>query len=86
MKKYYTYMLRCCDGSLYTGYTDDIEKRLKKHNEGKASKYTRSRLPVTLAYLEEFEDKSSAMSREARIKLLSKKDKEALITSKTCPL
>ena len=81
MTKYYTYMLRCNDGSLYTGYTDNIEKRLKKHNEGTASKYTRSRLPVTLAYLEEYDDKSSAMSREALIKQLSKKEKEALITS-----
>ncbi len=83
MQKYYTYMLRCSDGSLYTGYTDDIEKRLEKHNRGTASKYTRSRLPVTLAYLEEFDDKSSAMSREAKIKHLSKVDKEGLVRSQT---
>ncbi len=83
MKKYYTYMLRCSDGSLYTGYTDDIEKRLENHNRGTASKYTRSRLPVTLAYLEEFDDKSSAMSREAKIKHLSKVDKEGLVRSQT---
>ncbi|GEL78518.1 GIY-YIG nuclease family protein [Tenuibacillus multivorans] len=76
---FYTYMLRCHDQSLYTGYTNDLEKRLQKHQVGKASKYTRTRLPVELAYYEKFDTKSEAMSREAAIKKLDKRDKELLI-------
>ncbi|WP_175615524.1 GIY-YIG nuclease family protein [Piscibacillus halophilus] len=74
-------MLRCCDQSLYTGYTNDLDKRIEKHLSGKASKYTRARLPVELVYYETFETKSEAMSREARIKQLSKIEKEYLINS-----
>ncbi|MEE3481389.1 MAG: GIY-YIG nuclease family protein [Lachnospiraceae bacterium] len=81
--RYFTYMLRCGDGSLYTGYTDDLEKRLKKHASGEGAKYTRSHLPVELAYYEAFATKSEAMKREAAIKKLSKAKKEALISS-TC--
>jgi len=73
-------MLRCNDHSLYTGYTNDVEKRLEKHQKGNASKYTRSRLPVELVYVEEYETKSEAMSREAMIKQMTKKQKEKLIT------
>ncbi len=73
-------MLRCNDQSLYTGYTNDVEKRLEKHQKGNASKYTRSRLPVELVYVEEYETKSEAMSREAMIKQMTKKQKEKLIT------
>ncbi|RPF52244.1 GIY-YIG nuclease family protein [Aquisalibacillus elongatus] len=76
---HYTYMLRCRDKSLYTGYTNDLDKRLKKHLEGKASKFTRTRLPVEIVYYETFETKSEAMSREAKIKQLSKVEKESLI-------
>nr|WP_211342370.1 GIY-YIG nuclease family protein [Aquisalibacillus elongatus] len=72
-------MLRCRDKSLYTGYTNDLDKRLKKHLEGKASKFTRTRLPVEIVYYETFETKSEAMSREAKIKQLSKVEKESLI-------
>jgi putative endonuclease len=79
--KAYTYLLRCADGTLYCGWTNDIEKRLAAHNSGKASKYTRSRLPVELVYLETFETKQEAMSREARIKRLSRRQKLALISS-----
>ena len=79
MKKYYTYILRCKDGSLYTGYTVDVEKRLKKHNEGKASKCTRARIPVELVYLEEYETKEEAMSREWHIKRLKREEKLRLI-------
>ena len=78
--KAYTYLLRCADGTLYCGWTDNIEKRLAAHNSGKASKYTRSRLPVKLVYYESFETKQEAMSREARIKRLSRREKLSLIT------
>ena len=79
---WYVYMLRCRDGSLYTGYTDDPVRRLAVHNSGKGAKYTRSRLPVTLAYSEEHPDKSAAMKREAAIKRLKKPQKEALFLQK----
>ena len=75
----YTYLLRCSDGTLYCGWTDNIEKRLAAHNSGKASKYTRSRLPAELVWYETFETKQEAMSREARIKQLSRREKLALI-------
>ena len=75
----YTYLLRCSDGTLYCGWTDNIEKRLTAHNSGKASKYTRSRLPVKLVYFETFDTKQEAMSREARIKQLSRREKLALV-------
>ena len=70
-----TYILKCNDNSLYTGWTNDITHRLKMHNEGKGAKYTRGRGPVELVYLEEFETKQEAMSREAKIKRLSRKQK-----------
>ena len=76
---FYTYILRCADGTYYTGYTPDLEKRLLTHNGGKGAKYTRSRLPVTLVYFEEYKDKSEAMAREYRIKKMSRKEKEKLI-------
>ena len=81
MAKYYVYMLRCRDGSLYTGYTTDLDARVRVHNgEGKGgAKYTRSRRPVTLAYSEEYSDKSEALKRECEIKRLSRVQKEALI-------
>ena len=74
-----TYLLRCADGTLYCGWTNDLEKRLAAHNSGKASKYTRSRLPVKLVYFETFDTKQEAMSREARIKQLSRREKLALV-------
>lgn len=77
----YTYLLACADGTFYCGWTDDLDKRLKAHNEGKGAKYTRSRRPVSLAYYETFESKSEAMKRECAIKKLSRKEKEALIAS-----
>lgn len=78
-KRNYTYILRCADGSLYCGWTNDLEKRLKAHNDGTGSKYTRARRPVELAYYESFETKEEAMSREYQIKQLSRKQKQALI-------
>ena len=74
-----TYILNCNDNSLYTGWTNDITHRLKMHNEGKGAKYTRGRGPVELVYLEEFETKQEAMSREAKIKRLTRKEKLLLI-------
>lgn len=77
-KECYTYMLRCADGSLYTGYTTDLENRIKAHNEGKGAKYTRLRGPVELVYYETHSSKEEAMRREALIKQMSKKEKENL--------
>ncbi len=75
------YMLRCCDGSLYTGTTSNIEVRLKDHRAGKASKYTRARLPLHLVYQEPCVSKSVALKREYAIKQLPKVEKEALVDS-----
>ena len=74
-----TYILRCADGSLYTGWTNDIEARLRAHNEGRGAKYTKSRRPVALAYLRIWETKQEAMSEEFRIKHLSRQEKLRLI-------
>ncbi|WP_031515946.1 GIY-YIG nuclease family protein [Desulfofalx alkaliphila] len=81
MKKkwYYVYILRCCDNSLYTGYTVDIEHRLREHNEGRGSKYVRSRLPAVLVYYEIYPSKESAMAREVELKKLPRKKKLQLI-------
>jgi predicted GIY-YIG superfamily endonuclease len=73
------YLLRCSDGSLYTGITNDMPKRLKAHAAGKASKYTRSRLPVRLAYSEPQRSKSAALKWEATIKRLRREEKERLV-------
>ncbi|MGT2866256.1 GIY-YIG nuclease family protein [Streptococcus fryi] len=66
--KSYMYVVRCADNTLYTGYTTDIDRRLKTHNAGKGAKYTKTRLPVELIYFESFDDKSSAMKAEAAFK------------------
>ena len=81
MSKFYTYVARCNDGSLYTGYTVDLAEREAKHNEGKGARYTRVRLPVKIIYSEEFDTKSEAMRRECQIKRLSKMEKEKLINA-----
>ena len=78
----YTYILECNDGTYYCGWTNDLEKRLKTHNAGKGSKYTRLRLPVELVYFETFETKQEAMSREWHIKRLSRSQKNELIKTK----
>ena len=75
----YVYMIRCKDGSLYTGWTNNLEKRFKNHCEGKGAKYTRGRGPLELVYYEVFEDKREAMRREDEIKQLKKSEKEKLI-------
>lgn len=79
---YYTYIVECKDNTYYTGYTCNIEKRIKAHNEGKGAKYTRCRLPVKLVYKEEQSTKSEAMKREYAIKQLTRKQKESLIQTK----
>lgn len=76
---HYIYIVKCSDESLYTGYTNNIEQRIKKHNLGTASKYTRGRLPVHLVYQEEFNTKVEAMKREWAIKQLTRKEKLILI-------
>ena len=73
------YMLRCGDGSLYTGCTDDVVRRLAVHQSGRGAKYTRSRLPVELVYREEVPDKSAALRREIAIKRLTRAQKLALL-------
>ncbi len=79
--KNYTYILKCADGSFYCGWTNNLKKRIAAHNAGTASKYTRTRRPVKLIYFEEFETKQEAMSREYRIKQLSRREKQELIDS-----
>lgn len=79
----YTYILRCADGTLYTGWTNDLEKRLASHNAGTGGKYTRARRPVELVYFEEFATKEQAMSREWHIKQLSREEKLGLIDAKS---
>ena len=75
----FVYLLRCSDGSLYCGWTNDLEKRLVAHNSGKGAKYTKTRRPVELVYYEELPDKSSALKREYEIKHLSRAEKLRLI-------
>ena len=78
----FVYIVECADGTLYTGWTTDVEKRLQTHNAGEGAKYTRSRRPVRLLYSEPCADKSAALKREAEIKRLSRADKLALIAGK----
>ena len=75
----YTYILKCADNTLYTGWTNDMEKRLAAHNGGKGAKYTKARLPVALAYYETFDTPGEAMKREHQIKQLSRAEKLTLI-------
>ena len=75
----YTYLLKCADDTLYCGWTNQLDKRLKAHNDGTGAKYTKARRPVSLAYYEIFETKEEAMRREAAIKKLSRKDKLELV-------
>jgi len=81
-QKQYVYILRCSDDSLYTGWTTNLEQRVRRHNEGKGAKYTRSRRPVQLVYHEEYDDKIEAQRREREIKKLNRKDKLELIETR----
>ena len=80
-KKYFVYILLTQSDTLYCGYTDDVEKRFKKHCEGKAAKYTRANKPVKILYKKAYPNKQEAMKEECRIKKLSKKEKLKLINS-----
>ena len=75
----YTYILRCADGTLYTGWTNDLERRLAAHNAGKGSKYTCSRRPVELVWYHEWESEHEARSAEYHTKKLSRREKEELV-------
>jgi putative endonuclease len=79
--RFWVYIVKCKDGTLYTGYTNDLYKRIQTHNKGKGAKYTKTRYPVLLVYSEEFETKSEAMKREYEIKQLKRVDKFGLIRS-----
>lgn len=79
MEYHYTYVLKCADGSLYTGYTNHLKKRIETHNSGKGAKYTRARRPVELLYYERYATKEEAMKREYAFKQLSRKEKMAVL-------
>ena len=79
----YVYLLRCSDGSLYTGWTNDLEKRVKAHQGGQGAKYTRAHRPVELVYHEGYATKQEAMRREWEIKHMTKAEKESLIRRET---
>jgi predicted GIY-YIG superfamily endonuclease len=78
-KTWFLYIVRCADGSLYTGISNDVDRRFKQHNAGTASRYTRSRLPVELVYQELQTSRSEALKRELAIKAMSRQEKESLI-------
>ena len=79
----YAYILRCADGTLYTGWTNDLQHRVEAHNAGKGAKYTRTRRPVELCYYEAFDTVSAAMRREAAIKKLTRQQKLRLMAGTT---
>jgi putative endonuclease len=76
---HYVYVLECADGSLYTGYTTDVQRRVAEHDAGEGAKYTRGRTPVELCHVERFDSRSAAQSREHEVKSLSRAEKEALV-------
>ncbi|MFH1094179.1 MAG: GIY-YIG nuclease family protein [Candidatus Omnitrophota bacterium] len=80
--KFYVYIVECPDGTYYTGYTNDLEQRLKRHNDGFASKYTRARLPVRLVWSKEYDQFQSAFKTEIVIKQLTRLQKEVLVGGK----
>jgi predicted GIY-YIG superfamily endonuclease len=79
MCEWFVYVLRCVDGSLYTGITKDVDRRCRQHNDGTASRYTRGRRPTALVYRETHASRSLALKREAAIKALSRREKESMI-------
>ena len=82
-KRWFLYILQCNDGTLYTGITNDLPRRLAQHGDGNASRYTRSRRPLKLVYQEPCHNKSSALRKEYALKQLSKKDKQEYINRKS---
>ncbi|MEK9152615.1 MAG: GIY-YIG nuclease family protein [Patescibacteria group bacterium] len=85
LQHWYVYMVRCADGSLYTGVSTDLERRFREHNAGTGAAYTRSRLPVKLAYHEEYMNESDAKKREAALKKLTKPQKEKIAALNPAP-
>jgi putative endonuclease len=85
VSEYYCYVLECADGTLYTGWTTHPQRRLREHNAGRGARYTRTRRPLRLAYVEQLPDRSAAMQRERAIKSLSRDRKLALIESQDRP-
>ena len=83
-EKWFLYILLCSDGSLYTGITKDLSRRLKMHQQGRASRYTRTRRPVNLRYQETCEGRTQALVRECKVKAYTKKQKERLIAAVSC--
>ncbi len=77
--RHFVYILKCADGTLYTGYTVNVDDRCKRHNQGKGAKYTRCRLPVKVVYVEELETRSAALKREYAIKQMTRRQKAMLI-------
>ncbi len=77
--RHVVYVLECADGTFYTGYTTDLQRRIDEHNDGNGAKYTRGRTPVRLLYHERYNSRSAAMSREYKIKQLSRREKERLV-------
>ncbi|MBE3568544.1 MAG: GIY-YIG nuclease family protein [Bacillales bacterium] len=77
--EHYFYVLKCSDGSFYGGYTTDVQRRVRQHNDGKGAKYTRSRGPVKLIYMEGYETKGEALRAEHRFKMLTRKQKEKFL-------
>lgn len=86
MPRFYCYILECGDGSLYTGWTSDLKRRVHAHQIGKGAKYTRAHLPVALVYFERLEDKSSALKREQEIKAMDRGHKLMLIQNMRHPI
>jgi len=82
---HFVYMVRCADGTLYTGYARDPERRTKVHNTGRGAKYTARRLPVSLVYCEECDSRSAALKREHEVKRLARTEKEVLAQGPTVP-
>ncbi len=83
-KKFFVYIVECADGTYYSGYTPDLERRLEMHNSGKGAKYTRGRRPVTLVYNRAYASVSRAMREEYRLKRLTRKQKECLVRAGDC--
>jgi len=78
---HWVYVVECVDGSFYTGYTTDVERRVREHDRGEGAKYTRGRTPVELVHAETFDSKSTAMSREYEVKRLTRAEKDRLVES-----
>ncbi len=78
---YFTYFVRCADGTLYSGWTVDLDRRIRAHNAGRGAKYTRSRRPVELVYCETWDTRGDALRRERQLKQLSRREKEAVIAA-----